>query len=71
MDGGARVNVMTILAMRYLGLRIDKSASITLKIASKQIVRPEGVISNVLITIMRVFTIVDFHMVLKKMGLTQ
>jgi hypothetical protein len=70
-DGGARVNVMTILAMRYLGLRIDKSASITLKIASKQIVRPEGVISNVLITIMRVFTIVDFHMVLKKMGLTQ
>jgi hypothetical protein len=52
-------------------LRIDKSASITLKIASKQIVRPEGVISNVLITIMRVFTIVDFHMVLKKMGLTQ
>ncbi len=71
MNGGARVNVMTILAMRYLGLRIDRSASITLKIASKRIVRLEGVISNVLITIMRVFTIVDFHMVLKKMGLTQ
>jgi len=70
-NGGARVNVMTILAMRYLGLRIDRSASITLKIASKRIVRPEGVISNVSITIMRVFTIVDFHMVLKKMGLTQ
>ncbi len=71
MNGGARVNVMTILAMRYLGLRIDRSASITLKIASKRIVRLEGVISNVLITIMRVFTIVDFHMVLKKMRLTQ
>jgi hypothetical protein len=70
-NGGARVNVMTILAMRYLGLRIDRSASITLKIASKRIVRLEGVISNVLITIMRVFTIVDFHMVLKKMRLTQ
>jgi hypothetical protein len=70
-DGGARVNVMTILAMRYLGLRIDRSASITLKIASKRIVRLEGVINNVSITIMKVFTIVDFHMVLKKMGLTQ
>jgi hypothetical protein len=23
-DGGARVNVMTILAIRYLGLRIDR-----------------------------------------------
>ncbi len=70
-NGGARVNVMTILAMRYLGLRINRSASITLKIASKRIVRLEGVINNVLITIMRVFTIVDFHMVLKKMRLTQ
>jgi hypothetical protein len=70
-DGGARVNVMTILAMRYLGLRIDRSASITLKIASKRIVRLEGVINNVSITIMKFFTIVDFHMVLKKMGLTQ
>jgi hypothetical protein len=70
-DGGARVNVMTILAMRYLGLRIDRSASITLKIASKRIVKLEGVINNVSITIMKVFTIVDFHMVLKKMGLTQ
>jgi len=67
-DGGAEVNVMTILVMRYLGLRIDRSASITLKIASKRIVRPEGVISNVSITIMKVFTIVNFHMVLKKIG---
>ncbi len=34
-DGGARVNVMTIPAMRYLGLKIDRPASITLKMANK------------------------------------
>ncbi len=39
-DGGAGVNVMTILTMRYLGLKIDRLASITLKIANKRIVRP-------------------------------
>jgi hypothetical protein len=35
--------------------------------ANKQ-VRPEGVISNVLIIIMRVSTIVDFHVVLEEDG---
>jgi hypothetical protein len=66
-DGGAGVNV-TIFAMRYLGLKIDRPASITLKMANKRIVRPEGVISNVVITIMRVSTIVDFHVVLEEDG---
>jgi len=28
-DGGAKINVMTIPAMRYLGLKIDRLASIT------------------------------------------
>jgi len=67
-DGGARVNVMTILTMRYLGLKIDRPASITLKMANKRVVRPEGVISNVVITIMRVSTIVDFYVVLEEDG---
>jgi hypothetical protein len=54
--------------MRYLGLRIDRQASVTLKVANKRIVRPEGVISNVAITIMKVSTIVDFHVVLEEDG---
>ncbi len=68
MDGGVGVNVMTIPAMRYLGLKIDRLASVTLNTANKRIVRPEGVISNVVITTMRVSTIVDFHVVLEEDG---
>jgi len=67
-DGGVGVNVMTIPAMRYLGLKIDKSASITLKMANKRVVRLKEVISNVVIIIMRVSTIVDFHVVLEEDG---
>jgi hypothetical protein len=67
-DGRARVNVMTIPAMKYLGLKIDKLALITLKMANKRVLRPEGVISNVEIIVMRVFTIVDFDVVLEKDG---
>ncbi len=54
--------------MRYLGLKIDRPASITLKMANKRVVRPEGVINSVVITIMRVSTIVDFHVVLEEDG---
>jgi hypothetical protein len=57
---------MTILAMKYLGLKINKPASVTLKMANKPVVRPEGVINNVVITVMRVSTIVDFHVVLEE-----
>ncbi len=67
-DGGVGVNVMTIPTMRYLGLKIDRPASITLKMANKRVVTPEGVISSVVITIMRVSTIVDFHVVLEENG---
>jgi hypothetical protein len=66
--GGARVNVMIIPAMRYLGLKTDRLALVTLKMANKRVVRPEGVISNVVITVMKVSTIVDFHVVLKEDG---
>jgi hypothetical protein len=59
---------MTIPAMRYLGLKIDKPTSITLKMANKRVVPLEGVISSVVIIIMRVSTIVDFHVVLKEDG---
>ncbi len=67
-DGGARVNVMIIPAMRYLGLKIDRPTSVTLKVANKRVVRPEGVISNVAITVMKVTTIVDFHVMLEEDG---
>jgi hypothetical protein len=67
-DGGAKVNVMTIPAMRYLGLKIDRPTSIPLKMANKQVVRPKGVIRNVVIAIMGVSTIVDFHVVLEEDG---
>ncbi len=65
-DGGGKVNVMTIFAIRYLGLRFDRLASITLKMANKQVVKPEGIISSVIIIIMKVSTIVDFHVVLEE-----
>jgi len=65
-DGGARVNVTTIPTMRYLSLKIDRPASVTLKMANKWVVRPKGVINNVVITGMRVSTIVDFHVVLEE-----
>ncbi len=45
-DGGARVNVMTIPTMKYLGLKINRRASV----------------------IMKVSTIVDFHVVLEEDG---
>ncbi len=35
MDGGAKVNVMIILAIRYLGLKIDRLVLVTLKMANK------------------------------------
>jgi hypothetical protein len=49
---------MTIPIMRYLGLKIDRPTSVTLKMANKRIIRPKGVISNVVITVMKVSTIV-------------
>jgi hypothetical protein len=67
-DGGAGVTVMIILAMRYLRLKIDRPALITLKMANKQVVRLEGVISSVVIIVMKVSTIVDFHVVLMEDG---
>jgi len=67
-DGKARANVMTILAMKYLGLKINRPTSITLKMASKGVIRLEGVVNNVAIIIMKVSTIVDFHVVLEENG---
>jgi len=67
-DGGAGINVMTIPAMKYLGLKIDKPALVTLKMTNKRVIRPKRVISNVVITVMRVSTIVDFHVVLEEDG---
>ncbi len=49
-------------------MKIDKPASVTLKMVNKRVVRPEGVISSVMMTIMKVFTIVDFHVVSEEDG---
>jgi len=67
-DGGVGVNVMTIPAMRYLGLKIDRLASVTLKIVNKRVVTPKGIISSVVITVMKVSTNLDFHVVLEEDG---
>jgi hypothetical protein len=64
---GIGSNVMTILAMRYLGFIIDRLALITLKMANKWVVMPKGVINSVVIIIMRI-SIVDFHVILKEDG---
>jgi len=53
--------------MKYLRLRIDRLTLVTLKMANKQIIKL-GVINSVVITIMRVSTIVDFYVVLKEDG---
>jgi hypothetical protein len=34
-DGGARVNVMIILTMKYIKLKIDRLVSITFKMVNK------------------------------------
>ncbi len=67
-DGGAGINVMTIPTMKYLRLRSDRPALVTLKMVNKRVVKLEGVISSVSIIIMKISTIVDFHVVLKEDG---
>jgi hypothetical protein len=57
MDVGVVTNVMTILAMNYLGLKIDRSTSITLKMVDKQVIKPKQIISSVIIIVMKVSTI--------------
>ncbi len=59
---------MTIPTMGYLSLKIDRPTSITLKMVNKQVIRPKGVISNVVMIVMKVSTIVDFHVVLEEDG---
>jgi hypothetical protein len=59
---------MTIPSMRYLRLKTNRLSSITLKMANKQVIKPKKVIRSVTITIMRVSTIVNFHVVLEENG---
>jgi hypothetical protein len=51
-----------------LKVKIDRLTLVTFKMANKRVVGLEGVINNVVITIMRVSTIVDIHMVLEEDG---
>jgi hypothetical protein len=68
MNGKVGANVMKIHIMKYLGLIIDKPALVTLKMVNKWIGKPEEIINGVIIIVMKVFTIVDFHVVLKEDG---
>ncbi len=71
MDGGVGINVMTIPTMRYLGLKIDRPALVTLKMANKRVVRPKGVISNVVITVRGFLPLWISMWYYRKMGLIQ
>ncbi len=59
---------MTIPTVKYLGLKINRSALVTLKMANKRVVRLERIMSGVVITVMRVSTIMDFYVVLEEDG---
>ena len=67
-DVGAGVNIMTIPAMRYIGLEIERPSSITLKMANKIICKSQGMISNVCINVLGIPTAVDFYVVLEENG---
>jgi hypothetical protein len=54
--------------MRYLGLRTNRPTFVIKKMVNKWVIRLEGVISSVIITVMKVSTIVDFHVVLEEDG---
>jgi hypothetical protein len=59
---------MTIPIIRYLGLKINNKALVTLKMTNKRVGKLERIISNVAIIIMRVSTIEDVHVVLEEDG---
>ena len=67
-DVGAGVNVMTIPAIRYIGLEIEKPSSITLKMANKIICKSQCMISNVCINVLGIPTTIDFYVVLEENG---
>jgi hypothetical protein len=67
-DGKVKVNVIIIPTVKYLGLKIDRPASITLRMVNKRVVKPKEIINNVIIIIMKVSTIMDFHVVLEENG---
>ena len=52
--------------MRYVGLKIEKPSSITQKIVNKKTNKPQGMISNVCINVIKISIAVDFHMVLEE-----
>ncbi|KAH9316081.1 hypothetical protein KI387_024708, partial [Taxus chinensis] len=60
-DGGAAVNVMTESVMNMLGLKIDRPSTLMLRSLNKGKTKPEGVISNVAISVMGVVCVVDFQ----------
>lgn len=65
-DGEADVNVMTILAMMYIGFNIKISSFITLKITNEEIYKPQDMIFNVCINGLGIFYEIWFTFDVKK-----
>ena len=64
--GGMRVNVMTILAIKNIGLEIERPSSITLKMANKFFYKHQCMKSNMCINVLGISTVVKFHVVLEE-----
>ena len=65
MDGKVGVNVITILALKYIGPETERPSSISLKMTNKKICKPQSITSNMNINILGIFKVVEFHVVLK------
>jgi len=59
---------MTNPCNQVFRLKIDKSLLVILNMANKWLVKPKGIINSIIITITKVFTIMDFHVVLEENG---
>ena len=68
-DGETDVNVMTIPAIKYIGLEIERPSLIISKKTNKIFSKHQGMISNVYINILEIFTIVNFNAMLEEDGL--
>ena len=64
-DGGSTVNVISEVLMETLGLRRHRKSNFTVGMANKVSVKPEGVVTNVVVSVMGVSTALDFQIMKK------
>lgn len=65
-DGGVCVNVIIIPAMKYIGLEIERHSSMNLKMTNNKICKWQGMIFNVCINVLGIFTAVHLHVMLEE-----